>query len=896
MPPDKPRDTPPKESQARTIDLPSLQSPERIGNYKILQQIGEGGMGEVFEAEQERPIRRQVALKLIKFGMDTKQVVARFESERQALALMNHPNIARVYDAGATEEGRPYFVMELVRGLPITEYCDKHRLSNRQRLDLFTQVCDGVQHAHQKAIIHRDIKPSNILVKVEDDKPVPKLIDFGIAKATQQRLTEHTLFTEFGQWVGTPEYMSPEQADMSNLDIDTRSDVYSLGAVLYELLVGVQVFDAGRVRAAGLDEIRRLIREDQPSRPSTRASKLGQEKTDIAQARRAEPESLTRYLRGDLDWITMKALEKDRTRRYGSPADLAADIGHHLADEPVAAGPPSALYRMRKFVQRHRAAVAASAAFILLLVAVAITMTVLAGRIATERDRANQEAETARQVSEFLQGLFKVSDPSEARGNTITAREILDRGVEEVSVELADQPLVKARLMATMGNVYRSLGFLDKALELLEGAHELLSSHLPDPHPDLAGSHSGLASILQDRGLLDEAEELFRKSLKMRTELHGRKHLSVARSLNNLALVVADKGDPTEAEALLRQALAMRRELLEPNDPELLGTVSNLANSLKEQSKFEEAERLYRDALPRMEQVHGPDHPIVAAMMNNLAIVLRNTGNLDEAEALLRKTEEINRKLYGDQHPRIAAGLNNLASLLQRKGDLEEAETAYRSSLAQFQTIHGDSHPSVATVMMNLARTLESAGKLEEAEELLRNALSVYRRTVGETHPDIARTLIAMAALERERGDYERALALYEEASTLVKQALGHRHIDVATALVGLGSIHLLSGNPAQAGDPLSEALDIHLEVYQKNHRTTADTKSWLGAQRTRTGAYGEAESLLLESYEVLRTGRGRQARNTKRTLRHLVELYEALEDEQETDRYRSVLRELASH
>jgi serine/threonine protein kinase len=335
----------------------------RIGRYKLLQKIGEGGCGVVYMAEQEAPVRRRIALKIIKLGMDTKNVIARFEAERQALALMDHPNIARVLDAGATETGRPYFVMELVRGVKITDYCNQNHLDTRQRLDLFIQICQAIQHAHQKGIIHRDIKPSNILVTLHDGIPVPKVIDFGIAKATEMRLTDKTLFTAYEQFVGTPAYMSPEQAEMSGLDIDTRSDIYSLGVLLYELLTGKTPFDATKLVQSGFDEMRRTLREREPQRPSTMVTTLqGQELITTAKERRAEPPKLISLLKGDLDWIVMKALEKDRSRRYETANGLAMDIQRHLFHEPVAARPPSRIYRFQKLVRRNKVAFAAAGA------------------------------------------------------------------------------------------------------------------------------------------------------------------------------------------------------------------------------------------------------------------------------------------------------------------------------------------------------------------------------------------------------------------------------------------------------------------------------------------------------------------------------------------------------
>jgi serine/threonine protein kinase len=353
----------PSGEAASTVRLnirPTEKTGDMIGHYKLLQQIGEGGCGIVYMADQERPVRRRVALKVIKLGMDTKQIIARFDAERQALALMDHPNIAKVLDAGATETGRPYFVMELVRGVKITEYCDQNHLNASERLELFIQVCRAVQHAHQKGIIHRDLKPSNILVTLHDGVPVPKVIDFGIAKATQRRLTDQTVFTAFEQFMGTPAYMSPEQAEMSGLDIDTRSDIYSLGVLLYELLTSQTPFEAKELVAAGLDEMRRIIREKDPPRPSTRLSTLAAaEQTTIARCRRSEPPKLIHLVRGDLDWIVMKCLEKDRTRRYETANGLALDLQRHLANEPVVARPPSNLYRFQKLVRRNKLAFAA---------------------------------------------------------------------------------------------------------------------------------------------------------------------------------------------------------------------------------------------------------------------------------------------------------------------------------------------------------------------------------------------------------------------------------------------------------------------------------------------------------------------------------------------------------
>ncbi len=460
--------------------VPGEDPGDRIGRYKLLQLIGEGGFGSVYMAEQEEPVRRKVALKIIKLGMDTKQVIGRFEAERQALALMEHPNIAKVIDAGATETGRPYFVMELVKGIPITEYCDTNALSTVERIRLFIPVCQAVQHAHQKGIIHRDIKPSNVMVTLHDGAPVPKVIDFGIAKATTRRLTEKTVFTEFRQFIGTPEYMSPEQAELSGLDIDTRSDIYSLGVLLYELLAGATPFDAKALRGAAFGEIQRIIREEEPAKPSTRFSHLGTASVAIAMNHHSDPNSLARELRGDLDWITMKCLQKDRTRRYSAAAELAADIERHLVHEPVVAGPPGATYRVRKFVRRNRMLVVCVVTVFVVLVAAAVVSAWFAvqatqakqlaeaqrteaRRQAAAATRAQQEAEhqaaVAGAVVDFLnKDLLAAVDPRSARGREVTVREVVAKASDAITGRFKDAPLVEASTRTMLGEVCWHLG------------------------------------------------------------------------------------------------------------------------------------------------------------------------------------------------------------------------------------------------------------------------------------------------------------------------------------------------------------------------------------------------------------------------------------------------------
>jgi serine/threonine protein kinase len=516
-----------------TIDeSPLTEGPgTKIGRYKLLQLIGEGGFGVVYMAEQEKPIRRRVALKIIKLGMDTNRVIARFEAERQALAMMEHPNIAKVLDAGATDTGRPYFVMELVKGIPITEYCDKNDLDTRQRLELFIDVCKAVQHAHQKGIIHRDIKPSNVMITLHDGKPVPKVIDFGIAKATQHRLTEKTLFTDFRHFMGTPVYMSPEQAEMSGLDVDTRSDIYSLGILLYELLTGSTPLEEKMLLNAAHDEMCRMIREEEPEKPSTRLSTLGEMLAEVAKHRHVQPDQLCKIVRGDLDWVVMKTLEKDRTRRYETANELVLDIERHLRDEPVVAGPPSAVYRIKKFLRRNRVLVTSVATVMVVLVGGIVASTIFAVR-------AERQAKISQAVTDFLENDVLASvDPAKAKGLEVTVRYILDEASESMADKFEDEPLVEASIHQTLGSTYLSLGEYKAAEQHLERARQIRRERLGEEHSDTLASMNKLALVYEKQGRYDEAEKLHIKTLEIRRRVLGEEHPNTLASMNNLALM-----------------------------------------------------------------------------------------------------------------------------------------------------------------------------------------------------------------------------------------------------------------------------------------------------------------------------------------------------------------------
>ena len=530
-----------------------------IGRYKLLQKIGEGGCGIVYMAEQVEPVRRRVALKVIRLGMDTREVIARFEAERQALALMDHPNIARVLDAGATATGRPYFVMELVRGIKITDYCDQHNLPTAERLKLFLQVCHAIQHAHQKGVIHRDIKPSNILVSLHDDVPVAKVIDFGIAKAIGHRLTDKTVFTRFEQFIGTPAYMSPEQAGASELDIDTRSDIYALGVLLYELLTGRTPFDPKQLAQAGLEEILRRIREEEPPKPSTRLSTLAQaELTTAAQRRQVEPPRLISLLRGDLDWIVMKCLEKNRTRRYETASALAQDIQRHLGNEPIAARPPSKLYRLWKLVRRNKLAFAAGATVATSLVIGLTVATILFFRERTARRQADEQAAIAKAVSDFLQNdLLRQADSrvqADARFKAdanLTVREALERASQRIGERFTDQPLTELAIRLAIGDALRGVGHEAQAVPHFLRAMELSEVKLGPDHPDTVKRMDDLAAAYIDAGHPERALPLLEKTLKLRKAKLGPTYPDTLTTMYNLGEAYELAGNLNHSALLL---------------------------------------------------------------------------------------------------------------------------------------------------------------------------------------------------------------------------------------------------------------------------------------------------------------------------------------------------------
>jgi non-specific serine/threonine protein kinase/serine/threonine-protein kinase len=843
-------------------------------------------MGEVFRAQQEEPIRRQVALKLIKTGMDTRQVVARFESERQALAMMNHPNIARVFDAGATERGRPYFVMEYVPGVPITEFCDNRRLTTNERLRLFLDVCAGVQHAHQKGIIHRDIKPSNVLVGFADGKPVPKIIDFGVARATEQQLTETSLHTQLGVLIGTPDYMSPEQAATSSLDIDTRSDVYSLGVMLYELLVGALPFEPGRLHRAAIDEVCRLIRQEVPPTPSTRMSTLGAAATESARRRHTDPASLVRELRGDLDWITMKALEKDRTRRYSTPTELAADIERHLRHEPVVAGKPSATYRARKFIERHWVGVGFASLLVVVLVGSSALLALEASRTARERDRANEEANSTEQVSEFLVSLFEVSDPGEAKGRTVTVREVLDRGMNRIATRLEEQPRVRERLRRTIGRVYRNLGLWERSAQLLERALSQQRELLGNDHPDTLSTMNDLAAVYVFQRRLADAEILYRESLATR-RLLGPHRIDTLQTQNALADVYIGHKRYVEAESLLVEALGGLRQALGDDDPRTRAAMRTLGRVYRLQDKLDDASPLLQQLFDADRKADGKWHPETLDTMFELAELYRQQHRYSEAEHLFRETIGTRGQVLGIDHPKTFEAIEGLAYMLAQLGRWEEAEALHHDALDASRRIMDTEKPLTpdtenryALKMAAFARLLTMQDRDREAERFYLDALEIQRRVIGDDHPDTLYSLRELAALYETQDREAEAEALYRDTLERSRQVLSDARLvkpgtenRLAWKQYQLARLCAKRGRLDEAEELYSESLDVRLRLLGDEHPATLATTDALAELYKKLGRYDDAEAMYLRVYETFARVLGEHDRNTARSLYHLAGL-----------------------
>jgi serine/threonine protein kinase/Tfp pilus assembly protein PilF len=875
----------------------------RIGPYELLRQLGEGGFGVVFLAQQEQPVARQVALKIIKLGMDTRQVVARFEQERQALALMDHPNIARVIDAGATATGRPFFVMDYVEGQSIADYADQHNLTIDERLELFGQVCNAVQHAHGKGIIHRDLKPSNILVATRDGKPLAKVIDFGIAKATSSKLTDKTLFTEHLQIIGTLQYMSPEQA-AGSLDIDTRTDVYSLGVLLYELLTGSTPFDSKTLNQAMYAEVQRLIREVDPPRPSTRVSDSRDTLANIAAHRRVEPRRLGTLIRGELDWIVMKALEKDRARRYDTASGLALDIQRYLAGEAVVAAPPSASYRVRKFARRNKGLVAAAAA---VTVALAIGLIAFAwqARIAGRaRDRAQtaeaetrQRADELQQVADFQAHMLAQIDPSNvgmrlgadvkarlaqaldsdrlpteernrrvdafaeqwARINaTDSARTLIDQAILQpatatIARQFAAQPVLAARLRQTLAELYQNLGLLDAAVPLQNAALDGRRSTLGEGDADTIDSCNRLVGLLLAQGKLEEAEPLARRTLESSARALGAEHVRTLIAHNNLGYVLLLRGQLDEAEPHCRRAYERLERVAGPEHIETLSALDNYARLLQAQGQLAEAEARFRDELARHRHAFGDDEPHTLLAANNLGRLLLQQGKFGESEASFRDVLERERRVVGEDHADTATALVNLSFAIQNQGRVAEAEPLLREGLAKYQRVLGELHPDTLAAKNNLGILLQDQQKLADAEPLLREALAARRLVLGEDHADTLGSIGNLGRLLMAQARYAEAEIHLAEALDKKRRLRGDDNPDTLTSINNFGALLQSQGKLREAEPYFREAMEKCRRVLGAEHPNTMITTINTGTVVAGQKRYAEAVELLAPAEPIAR-------------------------------------------
>jgi tetratricopeptide (TPR) repeat protein len=774
---------------------------------------------------------------------------ARFESERQALALMEHPNIAKVFEAGATPQGRPYFVMEYVAGIPITEYCDQHRMTLRERLELFVHVCEGVQHAHQKAIIHRDLKPTNILVEEVDGKPVPRIIDFGLAKATAQPLTAETLFTRAGAIVGTPAYMSPEQAGSTGTDIDTRTDVYSLGVVLYELLAGALPLDFHEL---AFDEILRRMREEEAPRPSTKLRTLGEQSGTTAQNRGSDPPTLARQLRGDLDAIALKALEKERARRYGSPYELAADIARYLGNEPVTARPASTGYRAWKYVRRHRLGVAFAASLALLLVAGVVVSCWMALRAS----RAEQEAKA---VNDFLQNdvlaQASVDGQTRTRGKAdpdMKVRTALDRAAARIEGKFGRQPLVEASIRRTIGNSYEELGLYPQAEREYERALDLQRRILGAEHPVTLGSLRAAAVICLEEGRLKDAEKVNGETLQAERRVLGTEHPETLVSEQVQAAIYKQEGKYAEAEAIYRELLTVRRRRLGEDHPITLQIRYNLAANYIREGKYAQAEPIQRDLVDAMLRVHGEEYFETLVSMGSLAMIYGFEDKFAESEAL-----------YG----KVVDGLRR---------------------------VKGNEHPLTLQFMEGLAWDYDQMGKYAQADALYSKVLEAESRVLGKEHPDFLITVTDMGASYRRRGMYPRAEALFVIALKGRRHTLGDGHPDTLASIGDLGSVYVNEGRYTEAEPLLREAANKFEKAASddwERYRVACALGMCLAGRKQ----YREAEPLLVDGYQKMIERKAKIAADGRFELAQagegIVRMYQDWGKAENADEWRQKLR-----
>jgi eukaryotic-like serine/threonine-protein kinase len=846
---------------------------DRLGNYVIEGVLGEGGFGMVYIAEQTHPVRRKVALKVLKAGMDTAGVLARFDAERQALALMDHPSIATVLDAGSTPSGRPFFVMELVSGVPLNKFCDEQTLGTRARLELFVEVCRAVQHAHQKGVIHRDLKPSNILVSQSDGRPRPKVIDFGIAKATSATLSENPAFTAQDQIMGTPEYMSPEQAVSGGRDIDTRTDVYSLGVILYELMSGALPFDPGTLRSGGIAQMQKLIREVDPPRPSTRLSTLEPvAATEAAANRGADLATLRRTLRGDLEWIIARAMDKDRARRYDSAAALAADIERHLRSEPVVARPPTTAYRVAKFARRNKGAVAAGTAVTAALLAGLAFASVGFVRASAERDRAlgaeaqarasREAAESARLTAEreaakagavndfLLQRMLSAANPWQD-GRDVTVAKVLDTAASQIDERFGDQPDVRAAVQHTLGQAYQRLARIDDAERFLTEAFEWRRTNLGADHPETLDTELRREAVLMARSTENQTPRLDALLARLERVL-GPDHATTLEALSVRASLHTRFREHAKAVEDARRLVEARRRVMGDASEETFSARSALALALSAAGELAESLSIIDAALAEVRERFGPRSARAADLLISRSNVLSTMGDAENAEIAAREAIDICRVVFGDTHPHTLIALNNIANALRHQGKVEESIVAYEESLAALDRAHGPTHDWTLTVRTNYANALTRSKRFDEARAALESVLETRRAKQGPDHADTAMAMEALALLENRTKNRARAAELQESAVRIARASLGEKHPDFLNMLANLGSILQDSGRTSEAEPVLREIVALETAEFGPDHRYTLTDQLALAEVLVSNGSAREAEQIAMSALATI--------------------------------------------